>query len=98
MVTPIRSRVSGADALTLVVDALATYRLTRLASVDTLPLAAAPRNRLTRWAREHDRPAVEELIHCPWCIGFWISAAVTVVRLRSSRAWDPLARALALST
>jgi hypothetical protein len=85
------------DPVDLAVDALAVYRLTRLATVDTFPVAAAARERVTRWARETDRPAIEELVHCPWCIGFWIATGVVLVRSGLPRPWTPLARALALS-
>jgi hypothetical protein len=85
------------DPVALAVDALAVYRLTRLATVDTFPAAASARDRITRWTRETDRPAIEELIHCPWCIGFWIATGVVLVRAGLPRPWSPLARALALS-
>jgi hypothetical protein len=85
------------DPVDLAVDALAVYRLTRLATVDTFPAAASARERVTRWARNNDRPAVEELIHCPWCIGFWIATGAVLVRAATPRAWGPFARALALS-
>jgi hypothetical protein len=85
------------DPIDLAVDALAVYRLTRLATVDTFPAAASARDRISSWARASGRPAVDELIHCPWCIGFWISAGVVLVGAGMPRAWNPLARALALS-
>jgi Protein of unknown function (DUF1360) len=85
------------DPVDLAVDALAVYRLTRLATVDTFPVAAAARERVTRWARETDRASIEELIHCPWCIGFWIATGVVLARAGLPRSWSPAARALALS-
>jgi len=85
------------DPLELAIDSLAVYRLTRLATVDTFPAAATTRERLSRWAHRSGRPAVDELIHCPWCIGFWIASGVVLVRATTPRAWSPLARALALS-
>jgi hypothetical protein len=85
------------DPVDLAVDALAAYRLTRLATVDTFPAAASVRDRVSRWARRSGRPALDELVHCPWCIGFWISAGVVLVRAGMPRAWNPLARALAFS-
>ena len=85
------------SAIELVVDALAAYRITRLASVDTFPAAVAVRDRISRWARASGHHAVDEFVHCPWCIGFWIAAAVVVTRTSSTRAWDPVARTLAIS-
>jgi hypothetical protein len=85
------------DPVALAVDALAVYRLTRLATVDTFPAVASARDRITRWAQENDRPAIEELIHCPWCIGFWIATGVVLARAGLPRSWSPAARALALS-
>jgi hypothetical protein len=85
------------DPVELVVDALAVYRLTRLTTVDTFPAAKSARERISRWARSSGRPAIDELIHCPWCIGFWMAAGAVVARDRLPRAWSTLARALALS-
>jgi Protein of unknown function (DUF1360) len=85
------------SATELLVDALAAYRLTRLANVDTFPAAATVRDRVTGWARESGHPTIEELVHCPWCIGFWIAAAVVTTRKSGGRVWDPIARTLAIS-
>jgi hypothetical protein len=85
------------DPIELAIDALAVYRLTRLATIDTFPAARSLRDRLSRWSTESGHPAVEELVHCPWCIGFWIASGVVAVRAGTPRAWSPLARALALS-
>jgi hypothetical protein len=81
----------------MVIDALAAYRLTRLVSVDTFPLAVTVRDRITRWSKASDHPAIDELVHCPWCIGFWIAAGVVAIRRSGVRGWDPVARTLALS-
>jgi hypothetical protein len=91
------TELPSASATELVVDALAAYRMTRLASIDTFPAAVAVRDRISRWARTSGHPAIDEFVHCPWCIGFWIAAAVVVTRTRSTRAWDPIARTLAIS-
>jgi hypothetical protein len=90
-------RRTRTEPVELAIDALAAYRLTRLATVDTFPAAASVRERVSRWARRSGHPALDELVHCPWCIGFWISAGVVVVRAGTPRAWSPLARALAFS-
>jgi len=75
------------------IDALAAYRLTRLATQDTLPAAVAFRN----WVRK-DWPAWgSELIDCPWCFGFWVSVATAVVRRLFPRTWRMVSRPLAIS-
>jgi hypothetical protein len=55
---------------------LAAFRLYRIVGVDdiTEPFhgkinAASTRNRLARW--------INELISCPWCVGFWFALAIT---------------------
>jgi hypothetical protein len=85
-------------AVNLAVDALAAYRLTRLLTVDTLPPAETAREWVKERARQHQLPAVVELLECPWCIGFWISLGVVVGRAGFGRRWDPAARTLAVST
>ena len=92
--TPARRELTATE---LAVDALAAYRLTRLVTVDTVPAAVAARSRVTGWARSSGHPAIEELIHCPWCIGFWIASAVVVARAVTGRFWSPIARVLAFS-
>jgi hypothetical protein len=95
----------------LALDALATYRLTRLATADIIsePVrlavvrstgAPVPDADLT--AREivdelDDPPKLATLVTCRWCAGLWIAGAVTVARMCFPRYWDPAARALALS-
>lgn len=79
--------------LDLVVDAAATYRLTRLATRDTFPPAVAVREYVAElpggWS---------DLAHCPWCVSVWAGAAVAAARAIAPRAWRPAATALALST
>lgn len=58
------------------VYALAAYRVTRLITRDSLPPMARLRDHvLDRWGDS----GWSELIVCPWCMGFWISSAATVV-------------------
>jgi hypothetical protein len=40
-----------------------------------------------------DPPKLATLVTCRWCAGMWIAAGVTL----APRAWDPVARGLALS-
>jgi hypothetical protein len=97
----------------LLVDGLATYRLTRLATADVIsePVRMAvlahtgaepPPGAEDPTAQEvvesmKDPPRLATLITCRWCAGMWIAAGVTAARALAPRAWDPVARGLALS-
>lgn len=76
--------------MALVVDALATYRLTRLIVEDRI----AERPRAALRARS---PFLDELLACSWCTSVWAAVGVVVARQVAPRAWEPLARVLALS-
>lgn len=82
----------------LAVDALAAFRLTRLATEDTIgrPFRHAVIDRAERISPKAGEWA-EELVTCPWCIGFWIACGVVVARRAAPRAWAPVAEAFALS-
>lgn len=77
-----------------VVDALAVFRVTRLIVEDeiTADLRSA-------WFERHDPAATKlgYLVTCPWCTGFWVSAAVVAARAAAPKAWNPVAKVLALS-
>ena len=77
----------------LIVDALAVFRLTRLATTDTFPPVMHARWRLMRRFPDGSWPV--ELIECPWCMSFWIGLGVVV--MRRSPWWRPVALALASS-
>lgn len=83
----------------LVVDGLATYRLTHLIVDDSI--AAPVRSGLLRFARALGGAPLQEeaaeLLSCYWCAGMWISAGVMGARALAPRAWRPAAAALALS-
>jgi hypothetical protein len=82
--------VTNMDAITLLVAALATARITRLITTDRI--TEAPRNRIL--ARLDPNGLAAYLIHCNWCvsvyagagtvaavlwtgtIGFWVMAAL----------------------
>jgi hypothetical protein len=100
--------------LVLLVDVLATYRLTRLVTADVI---SEPARRVVlakvgaRAPSDLDDPSAQEIVEsmkrpprlatlvtCRWCAGVWIAAAVTVVRARAPQLWSPLARGLALSS
>jgi hypothetical protein len=86
--------------MSLAVDALAAFRLTRLVIEDTItePLRQRVKHRAMR---EVDSPGtaakVETLLSCPWCVGFWVSCGVVAARRVAPRSWVPLAEVLALS-
>lgn len=102
--------------MTVTDDALATYRLTRLATADVI--LAAPRNAVCRWAYrnrltavagegpqpwadlamdDESAPKLATLVTCRWCAGMWVAFGVVAARRLFPRAWQPVARALALS-
>ena len=99
--------------LELLVDALATYRLTRLATADVIsePVRMAlirqtgaepPPGEEDPTAQEiveslDDPPRLATLITCRWCAGVWIAAGVMTARSVVPRAWQPVSRGLALS-
>jgi hypothetical protein len=99
--------------LPLALDLLATYRLTRLATADVIseparmavlrrvgaeppPGADEPTAQVVVESLE-DPPRLATLVTCRWCAGMWIAAAVMAARRLVPGAWDPAARALALS-
>jgi hypothetical protein len=76
----------------LLVDALATYRLTRLVVKDTVT------ERFRRWfAHRYEGPLVY-LSTCPWCMSIWIAAAVVALTWGVPLAWSYVAAGLAFST
>jgi hypothetical protein len=95
------------------IDVLATYRLTRLATADVIgePVRMAllrkagaepPPGEGDPTAQEvveglEHPPRLATLITCRWCAGVWIAAGVTVARAVAPRAWEPVSRGLALS-
>lgn len=94
------------NAVRLVVQAAAAYRITRLVQEDQLPplpwlrrrmneVAAADLNDISMGARV--REELIYMVNCPWCLGFWVSVAVLAADALTPRLWRPLATALALS-
>lgn len=94
MVTPDELLDSVPWSVWLLVDALAVYRLTRLLIRDTLP--PIPRVRDYVLARWPDR-ALTELVVCPWCISFWLAAAVLAATMLAPAIWMLFALTLAWS-
>jgi len=86
---------SSATLAGLAVNGLAAYRITRLLQRDSLPPLPAVREHLTN---KYGHLPVADLIDCPWCLGFWVSAGVVAASASPyRRVWAPLAAALALS-
>lgn len=83
------------SALTLGIDALAAFRVTRLVTADdiTAPLRDAIEVRAARVASDR----LAEFIVCPWCVGMWVAAGVAIARARFPRTWGALARILGIS-
>ncbi len=86
--------------MTLVVDALACFRLTRLVIEDDI---TAPLREKVKHAamREVDSPGlaakIETLLSCPWCVSVYVGFGIVVLRRAAPRLWGPIATALALS-
>lgn len=86
-----RQETSG---ISVAIDALATYRLTKLLQQDTIPPLPKLRDKFmdkfgaTPWG---------ELATCVWCASIWCGALVAIARRVSPRLWDPIAATLAAS-
>lgn len=84
----------------LVVDALASYRLTRLIVEDKITDGIREKVRHAAM-RSVDSPGtaakINTLLSCPWCVGWWVACGVVVARKVAPRIWEPVATALALS-
>lgn len=81
------------NATETVIDIAATYRLCRLAQVDTFPPAQKIRDLVDRSASDW----LHELYNCPYCLSMWIGLSVAIARRRFPRLWAPFALALAAS-
>lgn len=69
--------------LVLLVLILGAYRVWMLIAKDTITQRLRARllgyddtGKRNRWPNPHK--SIAELVHCPWCAGFWISLAVAV--------------------
>lgn len=74
-------------------EALATYRLTKLVREDKLTEPLRDR------VHAHSGPdgALSYLVTCPWCLSIYFGAALSVSRIVAPRLTRVLTRALALS-
>lgn len=79
----------------LIVDALATFRLTRLIVSDSI--TATPRHALQQWLLEGGHVKAFEFTACPWCVGQWVAFGVVIARKVAPKVWHPVACALAFS-
>lgn len=85
----------------LLLDAVATYRLTRLVVHDTIierqrgDLLDALEDGTRPFTRKHLK--VAELLGCPWCVSIWLGAGVVAARRVAPRLWDPIATMLTAS-
>lgn len=82
------------DLADLAIDALATYRLTKLIRDDKI--FEDLRNKVF----EHHPPETTKtgyLLTCPWCLSIYFGSAVALGRIVAPSKWRIVARALALS-
>jgi hypothetical protein len=79
---------------TIILSALATYRLTILATRDRITEPIRSRLSFGRTGKAI-RPRVEYFVTCPWCVSMWIAAAV--VAMATWHWWIYPASALAFS-
>lgn len=78
----------------LLVDVLATYRLTRLVVEDVI--TAPVREKIfEKYPPTEDKWSYA--LTCPWCASVWIGAGVMIARKVAPSAWDPVAKGLAAS-
>lgn len=96
----------------LLVDALATFRLTVLVTADAITDRWRDWIRRRGWTYDAGRPelpipvptmlgarfrALHTLVTCPWCISIWLAAGVVIVTRLVPDVWQYAAMALALS-
>lgn len=77
------------DAWLFILLALACYRVTRLVTMDKITEPIFDRLRFgleRRWYEKHDggsdthfNSKLAFMLSCPWCIGFWVSGAGTLL-------------------
>ncbi len=79
----------------LLVDALASYRVTRLLVSDGI--VDRQRHAIVDRLRRRGHRKLVELSECPWCIGFWVACGVVAARRAVPRTWAPVAEAFAFS-
>lgn len=83
------------DTTDLLLGALATARVARLVTQDTI----FGRQRLAylRYMDRTSHPKLAELAVCPWCVSVWIGGAVAIAAYRDVRGYRTMSTALAFS-
>jgi hypothetical protein len=80
----------------LAVDSLATFRLTRLATTDTI--TEGLRQRVGgRDGEDMKRLGLFLFATCAWCMSVWIAAGVVILTINVATWWSWLALVLAFS-
>jgi hypothetical protein len=79
----------------LALDALAVYRLTRLAVEDEI--TDGVRTAAEHWLQENSHHKLAYLVTCPWCSGMWLAAGCAMLRARAPEAWRVVRWPLAMS-
>lgn len=80
------------------IDALATYRLTKLVIDDEI--TAELRDAANSHLDNHPGTASKKLkyfLTCPWCVSIWAGGAIVGLRLVSPKAANAVSTALAVS-
>lgn len=77
----------------LAIGALATYRLTRLVTRDTI--TARHRKNIQFWATHNHHPMLYELVSCDKCVSVWAAGFLALLRLVAPKVYRPVAFGLA---
>jgi hypothetical protein len=86
--------VAMLDPVTLIVLMFAVARVTRLIVDDKISLP------IRQWVlrKSGDDGWFTTLVHCPWCMGIWVSAAMTTLTfLWDSQIWSAILVFLAVA-
>lgn len=79
----------------LTLDALATFRISRLVTSDVL--FDDQRARLHMWLEAEGHDKLAYLLQCGWCSSIYVAGGVIVARQVVPRAWSVASRVLAFS-
>lgn len=81
--------------LDLLVDVLAAWRLTHFIIADAFPPVDRARQKVMMFFGPDS--SVTYLVQCPYCVGVYAGAAVTVARMVAPRVWRRAGWALAVA-
>ncbi|MEJ7706509.1 MAG: DUF1360 domain-containing protein [Nocardioidaceae bacterium] len=95
---PFKLTMDDEPLLDIVIDVLATYRLTTLIKDDKITEDI----RRAVWKRygepsDEDSHKISYLMTCPWCLSVYFGAVAVAGQMRFPKIWRPFAKALALS-